>query len=271
MAARSTILVVGDDLEDMTKLAVLLGIEHDARAAANAVFAFKFVRQGFIPDLAVIGIAPPDRSGFELCRDLLKDPRTAHVQVLFMASAVLADDVRLARELGAVDYLRIPVDGAALRERINMHLARLGRAQGLSEACDDKSLLSMHRRVVYIDIVMRNIVDLNIAMAGRLGGEPACFLGKSASNFPILKELMPSIIDSSELERGEYIRHVAQQGGASGAKIPIRVECTLQWRSERTVMKLSTSDIVNVAPGRAGAKLQRPSPAASKDRNAVSA
>ncbi len=68
-----------------------------------------------IPDLIILDVRLPDISGYEVCRRIKGDPRTASISVLqISASFVSSDDRVRALEAGADGYLTHPIDRMVL-------------------------------------------------------------------------------------------------------------------------------------------------------------
>ena len=74
------------------------------------------------PDLVLLDVRMPEMDGFEVCRRLKDDPRTANVPVIFMTAV---DDTAHKVEgflAGAVDYITKPIQREELLARIQNHL-----------------------------------------------------------------------------------------------------------------------------------------------------
>jgi two-component system, sensor histidine kinase and response regulator len=81
-----------------------------------------------LPDLVLLDVRMPEPDGFEVCRRLKADARTADVPVIFMTAI---DDTAHKVEgfrLGAVDYVTKPIEREELLARIQHHL-QLNRLQ----------------------------------------------------------------------------------------------------------------------------------------------
>ncbi len=107
------ILVVDDtpaNLELLTRVLSLAGYE--VRPAARPEVALASALDA-PPDLAVLDVRMPGMDGFELCRRLKGDPRTAAVPVIFI-SAAHDEAVRLQGfDVGGVDFVSHANRGAA--------------------------------------------------------------------------------------------------------------------------------------------------------------
>ena len=57
------------------------------------------------PDLALLDIILPDKSGFELMAEIKSDPQISKIQVMIISNLGQESDVAKGKELGAVDYV----------------------------------------------------------------------------------------------------------------------------------------------------------------------
>lgn len=56
------------------------------------------------PDLVLLDLILPGKSGFEVLEDMKKDPELKHIPVLVVSNLGMEDDVKKALALGANDY-----------------------------------------------------------------------------------------------------------------------------------------------------------------------
>src|SRR6201982_1588021 len=124
MSAR--VLVV-DDVEANVKLleAKLSSEYFDVLSAYNGRAALAIAKEE-VPDVILLDVMMPRMDGFEVCRQLKADPRTADVPVVMVTA--LSDVANRLRGLegGADDFLSKPVNDIALFARVRS-LARLKR------------------------------------------------------------------------------------------------------------------------------------------------
>ncbi|MFH1466546.1 MAG: response regulator [Pseudomonadota bacterium] len=135
-----------------------------------------------IPDGIVLDVKLPDLSGFEVCRRLRAEPRTAAIPVLHLSGAFPDEASRIAGlESGADGYLTQPVEPAVLLAHVQA-LLRTGRLlreirereerfRTLFEASADGLAL--------LDPAQYSIVTVNGAFAALLGYSREALTGRS--------------------------------------------------------------------------------------------
>jgi len=127
------ILAVDDTPQNLTLVEVYLrGSEFVVMTAASGQQALELCRQQDF-DLILLDVAMPGIDGFETCRRLKDDPRTAFVPVIFLTARLADESEKLAAYLlGAVDYIQKPIHREELLARIRVML-RLGEARSRLE------------------------------------------------------------------------------------------------------------------------------------------
>ncbi len=99
------ILIVEDELI----LAKVLGekfrtIDFDVRVAFNGAKAFPMAKE-FKPDIILLDLILPLKSGFQVLEELRADPELQLTPVIVLSNLDQADDIKKALEMGAKDYL----------------------------------------------------------------------------------------------------------------------------------------------------------------------
>ncbi len=113
MNAKPKILVVDDMPENIDLAAGLLKERYEVLAAINGKAALRILSRESI-DMVLLDIMMPELDGFEVCRRIKDDPKTARVPVVFQTALDSRDDILKGLELGAYYYLTKPLDPAQL-------------------------------------------------------------------------------------------------------------------------------------------------------------
>jgi len=118
---KSTVLIVDDVPTNIEILAGALKDEYAIKVAISGRKAIE-IADSFQVDLILLDIMMPVMDGFETCRQLKANPKTAGIPVIFLSAKDAVDDVVGGLRLGAVDYVSKPADPTILKARIATHL-----------------------------------------------------------------------------------------------------------------------------------------------------
>jgi two-component system, sensor histidine kinase and response regulator len=115
-------LLIIEDTKDLVDLLVRkFGKKYDVHAALNAEEGISAVKH-VIPDLILLDVNLPDRSGFDVLKELKESVETNDTPVLITTAISDTECVVKGFELGADDYLVKPFNFTELSARINSHL-----------------------------------------------------------------------------------------------------------------------------------------------------
>src|SRR5579871_4417543 len=116
MTAR--VLVVDDVPSNIKLLEARLVAEYfDVDSAANGADALKRIDVQE-PDIVLLDVMMPGMDGFEVCRRVKNNPRTAHIPIVMVTALDQTSDRVAGLDAGADDFLTKPVDDAALFARV---------------------------------------------------------------------------------------------------------------------------------------------------------
>ncbi len=129
------LLIVDDQPDSVALLLSYLGDQElDIRVALDGEDALVKAQSGQ-PNLVLLDVVMPGLDGFEVCRRLKDDPRTADIPVIFLsASNAIADKLK-GFTVGGVDYVTKPFSEAEVLARVSVHLhskQRLARLESMA-------------------------------------------------------------------------------------------------------------------------------------------
>lgn len=120
----STVLVADDDADIRELVAFKLREEgHDVHAVADGEAALRTIDE-VTPDLVLLDVMMPRRTGLEVCEELRSSPRTAAIPVILLTSRAQEADVEQGFTSGADDYIVKPFSPRELATRVRAALAR---------------------------------------------------------------------------------------------------------------------------------------------------
>lgn len=86
-----------------------------------------------LPDVVVLDIILPKKTGFQVCREIKMQPATRHIQVILLSSKSQDADRFWGQRQGADAYLTKPVDPQELIAAV--HSAGQAARRSMTEAC----------------------------------------------------------------------------------------------------------------------------------------
>ena len=132
-SAQGEVLIVEDTPASLQLLADLLTqAGYAARRAQNGRMALLSARAR-PPDLILLDVRMPEMDGYEVCRRLKADPRTADVPVIFLSALRETADKLRGFQLGAVDYIAKPYPAGEVLARVRTHIELHRLQAGLEE------------------------------------------------------------------------------------------------------------------------------------------
>lgn len=128
--ARPRKILIADDNPQILELleAYLEPIGAAVLTAADGEQALKAIEREQ-PDIVLLDVMMPKRSGFEVCRIVKESRRGPQIPIILITALNEVGDVERGRECGADDFLSKPVNKLELLERVQAMLAAHDAAQ----------------------------------------------------------------------------------------------------------------------------------------------
>ena len=120
---KGNIVIVDDTLANLRVLSQML-TDHGylVRGISNGQMALKAIASE-LPDLVLLDIMMPKMDGYQVCRKLKADPRTAHLPIVFMSALDEVTHKVEAFSAGGVDYITKPFQVEEVLARVDTHIA----------------------------------------------------------------------------------------------------------------------------------------------------
>ena len=121
--AKKKVLIVEDE-ESLLKLeSILLTTKgYDVRGVANGRAALDALDEE-LPDLVLLDVMLPEMDGFEVCRRIKGDPRTAKIPVVMFTAKKTVEDMEKGESVGADRYITKPFKSAMVIETMEQLLS----------------------------------------------------------------------------------------------------------------------------------------------------
>jgi two-component system alkaline phosphatase synthesis response regulator PhoP len=135
----SKTILIADDEQDIRDL-IAYNLTRDgfqAETAANGKEALARIEKTPIA-LVILDIMMPEMDGFETCRAIRANPKTANIPILFLTARSAEVDQIVSLELGADDYVQKPVSPRVLVARVKSLLRRFDRSEQSQDPAPDE-------------------------------------------------------------------------------------------------------------------------------------
>ncbi len=121
--AKKKVLIVEDE-ESLLKLeSILLTTKgYEVRGVANGRAALEAL-EAELPDLVLLDVMLPEMDGFEVCRRIKNDPKTAAIPVVMLTAKKTAEDMAKGDEVGADRYITKPFKSVMVIETMEQLLS----------------------------------------------------------------------------------------------------------------------------------------------------
>ena len=122
-------ILVVDDSEDvrLALMTLLEDVGHDILEAEDGSEVMAMVLSGS-PELILLDVAMPRVDGFEAMKRLKADPATSDVPVIMVTAKGRPEDLAMARNLGARDYINKPWAEGEVEMRVDWALSARAHA-----------------------------------------------------------------------------------------------------------------------------------------------
>jgi CheY-like chemotaxis protein len=121
-------VLIADDDRVLTRLASagLKSRGWQVEVAHDAVQALMFAMKSPPPDVIALDIGMPGGTGFDVLKRLMQSARTGQIPVVVVSGSITPADEARVVELGAVAFLRKPVDPQTLHETLSRAAGQAG-------------------------------------------------------------------------------------------------------------------------------------------------
>ena len=228
------ILVADDELPNRRLIGGIL--ERQGHLVITAEDGQQALDQAFatLPDAILLDVSMPKLDGFEVCRQLKADPRTAAIPILIVTARRGRVDRITGMQAGADDFLNKPIDAEEIRlrvrnavhakqlyDRVQQDLARMRELEALQDNLTHMIVHDLRTPLTIIsgtyDVILREKERFNPAQLELLAlGRDCCVE---------LIEMVRSLLDINRMENGQMpisrtpysLRAIAQEAAESVA------------------------------------------------------
>src|SRR5690606_5367595 len=116
------LLVIDDQAVNIRLIYDLFQYDFDVFMATNGVAGIAKCKQ-LLPDIILLDVVMEGMTGYDVCRELKKDPVLKHIPIIFITGKFNEQDEVLGFEMGAVDFIHKPINPIITRARVMTHAA----------------------------------------------------------------------------------------------------------------------------------------------------
>lgn len=268
--AKPEVILVADDIPANVELLLdqLNSLGYDTITAVDgpSAVAAAFEQQ---PDLCILDVSMPagdlgvdDRAtGFEVCRRIKRDPRTARIPVIFVTALNDTSDRVRGIEAGGDDFLTKPhnrlVLGARVRSLLKLKAATdaledsLRKLRELERVRDDLMKMIVHDLKTPLTSVLATLEMLADGDFGGVSTPQKAAIGDAESKSEDLLALIDDILEVARIEEANITLSLAPM--APGALLAELVhEWGHRFQQEQTTVAVSVADDAPVFKGDKG-------------------
>ncbi|MBF0468263.1 MAG: response regulator [Desulfamplus sp.] len=177
------ILIVDDEAVNIELLREIVEKYYEVIATKNPLKAIELAEK-FQPDLVLLDIMMPEMDGWEVCRKLRSNPKTAKTGIFFVTAKTDPADRIKSFQAGAQDYITKPLLALEVQARIKGYLAKKQEEnflrQQLEQARKMEAIGTLAGGILhdinntltpvfgYLQILMNNIDGKDNAMLGKI-------------------------------------------------------------------------------------------------------
>ena len=121
---KSKILVVDDDSIHLEMVEAVLENDYDVSSAESGEEALKLFYQGLVPQLVLLDLMMPGMDGWDTYSRIRQLSGLHDTPIAFFTASTDPKDIKLAHDMGAVDYIKKPYDKDDLLKRIEKILKK---------------------------------------------------------------------------------------------------------------------------------------------------
>jgi diguanylate cyclase (GGDEF)-like protein len=111
------------------------------------------------PDLILLDIMMPEIDGYEVCKRLKSDARTAAIPIIFVSAKGESENIVVGLEAGAVDYVSKPFQVGELKARIGTVCRMIALQERLSAQANTDELTGLYNRRKMGELLEREVLQ----------------------------------------------------------------------------------------------------------------
>ena len=132
------VMVVDDTKSNIDILLETLGDTYEVRVAMDGEIALEDIAKE-VPDLILLDVMMPGMDGYQVCKTLKSDEKTADIPVIFLTALTEEQDESKGLWLGAVDYITKPFSPDLVKARVSNQLELKAHRDQLEKMVENRT------------------------------------------------------------------------------------------------------------------------------------
>lgn len=157
------ILVVDDNKLNIRLLQDILEDEQYTVYTADSGFPVLEMAKNLKPDVILLDIMMPGMDGFEVCQLLKSDEEVMDIPVIMVTAKTDGNDLKVAFEMGAADYIKKPFDDVEVIARIHSVLRTKQSQDKLKDEASRDGLTGIYNHALLIQLFEKEIKKQEIS------------------------------------------------------------------------------------------------------------
>jgi diguanylate cyclase (GGDEF)-like protein len=149
---KKSVILIADDVESNVEiLSSILQKDYHIKVAKDGIEALELIKEEPIPDLILLDVEMPMMNGYEVLQELDDEIIFNKPSVIFVTGNNTFEDEEKGLLLGAVDYIKKPLNAAVVKARIHTQLMQKRHKDALAKSAFYDQLTGLHNRHHLVD------------------------------------------------------------------------------------------------------------------------
>lgn len=151
------VLIVDDNINNVRLLQDILEDEGYEVYTLHSGIPVVEKSRSIRPDIILLDIMMPELDGFEVCKALKADTELKDIPVIMVTAKAEGRDLKNALELGAIDYIKKPIDEDEVTARVGSALRQKQNREDLRDKASRDSLTGLYNHGLLLEILEKEI------------------------------------------------------------------------------------------------------------------
>jgi len=210
---KTIVLVVDDAPDNLDIMGYILRGQYKVKSALSGERALQIARKNPQPELILLDVMMPEMDGYDVCRELKADARTAHIPIIFVTAKSDTEDEQKGLDCGAVDYITKPIQPVIVLARVKTHIKLCQVLQDLKEKNaelnqvaqlrDDIDRILMHDLKSPLNLIINN-PEILLEESLQLSAEDRRLVAQIKQSGYNMLDMINRSLDMVKMEQHQY-------------------------------------------------------------------